>query len=95
LFRAKWASEKCLDGVDYVGAGVAGLLGITDSRFQYIVDNMSEKDKEAAEEDLKRMRDGMEMGGRGGEKGILLIEELAGGRGEVGRKGRGGPEDHV
>ena len=81
--------------MNYVGAGVAGFLGITDSRFQYIIDNVSEEDKEAAEEDLKRMREEMEMGRRGGGKGMLLMEELAAGRGNGGREGQGGGEDQV
>lgn len=38
--------------MDYVGGAVAGFLGITDSKFQYVLDQMSEEDLAAARTDL-------------------------------------------
>ena len=38
--------------MDYVGGAVAGFLGITDSKFQYVLDQMSEEDLAAARTDI-------------------------------------------
>lgn len=40
-------------GMDYVGGAVAGFLGITDSKFSYVLDHMSEEDLAAAQTDLR------------------------------------------
>lgn len=39
--------------MDYVGGKVAGFLGVTDSRFQYVLDQVSEEDLAAARTDLR------------------------------------------
>lgn len=39
--------------MDYVGEKVAGFLGVTDSRFQYVLDQVSEEDLAAARTDLR------------------------------------------
>lgn len=67
---------------------MAGFLGLTDSRFQYIVDNLSEEDKEAAEKDLRWRREGRK--GGEGEGGMLLLHELSAVEGEVDTGGKDG-----
>lgn len=41
-------------GIDYVGGLVAGFLGVTDSRFQYVLDQVSEEDLAAAQAELEQ-----------------------------------------
>jgi hypothetical protein len=52
--------------MDYVGGAVAGFLGVTDSRFQYVLDQVSEEDLAAAQTDLRLGR----------KEGTLLLEEI-------------------
>jgi len=39
--------------MERVGGAVAGFLGVTDSRFQYVLDQVSEEDVAAAQTDLR------------------------------------------
>ncbi len=44
-----WLGSKVADGVDWVGEGVASVIGLDDSRFQDVLDNMTEEEMAAAE----------------------------------------------
>jgi len=41
--------------MEYVGEVVANVLGINQSRYQYVIDFMNEKDEQEAQEDLNQM----------------------------------------
>lgn len=44
-----WVGTKVAETVDYVGEGVVSVLGLDDSRFQDVIDNMTEEEREHAE----------------------------------------------
>lgn len=46
--RMVWMGERILAGMEYVGEGVAGVLGLDESRFQYVLDGMDREDWEQA-----------------------------------------------
>ena len=39
-----WVGTKMLAAADYVGEGVANILGLNESKFQYVIDGMSAED---------------------------------------------------
>jgi len=45
----------CVSGMEYVGEVVANVLRINQSRYQYVIDFMNEKDEQEAQEDLNQM----------------------------------------
>lgn len=44
----RWIGGKILSGMEYIGEGVADVLGLDDSHFQYVLDGMDEEDWEIA-----------------------------------------------
>ena len=44
----RWIGGKILSGMEYVGEGVAGVLRLDESHFQYVLDGMDEEDWEIA-----------------------------------------------
>lgn len=47
---AMWILDTVVGCVEYVGAGVATFLGLNESQFQYVIDQMSEEDWKVARE---------------------------------------------
>ena len=46
--KLKWVGSKVLIGIEYVGETVASVLGLDESRFQYVIDSMEKADWEIA-----------------------------------------------
>ena len=46
--RIKWVGHKIFLGMEYIGEAVAGVLGLDESRFQYVIDGMNAEDWQAA-----------------------------------------------
>lgn len=44
----RWLGGKALEGIEYIGETVASIIGLDDSRFQYVIDGMDENDWETA-----------------------------------------------
>ncbi len=68
--RCKWFGYKILDGADYIGGALAGVLGITDSRYQYVIDAADrmahERQQEAQSQDANEGQDATE-----GQDGVV------------------------
>jgi hypothetical protein len=69
--RLVWVGEKVLGGMEAVGEVVAGILGLDESRFQYVIDGMDKADWQLAVncENERRVNEHIE--------GVVTIESLA------------------
>lgn len=72
--HARFYGTKALDGAEVVGEAVADILGLTESRFQYVVDALEHEEwvkEQTAKEEAERRQ--MEMEARAQQSGVVMI----------------------
>lgn len=74
----QWVGLRLLFGAEFVGEIVANMLGLNESKFQYVIDGMSEEDWKVARE-VQAQRDREEQEARDGKdvEGSAGVEELS------------------
>ena len=74
----QWVGLRLLFGAEFVGEIVANVLGLNESKFQYVIDGMSEEDWEVARE-VQAQREREEQEARDGKdvEGSAGVEELS------------------